>query len=50
MICEICEGKMSYAFDHKVMAKHETSYWNCPKCGFMRYKTPTGLMKLTMNQ
>ena len=40
MICEICDGKMSHAFDHKVMAKHETSYWNCPKCGFMRVQDP----------
>jgi hypothetical protein len=38
--CKICDSELSHVFDHKVMGKYDSSYYNCPKCGYMTMANP----------
>lgn len=43
MNCELCNGTMVHAFDHKVMGKYDAAYWNCDNCGYMKAHDATWL-------
>jgi hypothetical protein len=38
--CQVCDGKMNFAFRHLVLHKYEVSYYRCVDCGFMCTEKP----------
>lgn len=40
MRCPICDSKLEFSFENKVLGKHDASYDYCTGCGFLRARSP----------
>lgn len=40
MKCEICSNDLRFTFAHRVIMKHNVSYYKCQSCGYLRTEEP----------
>ena len=43
--CKICHSQSEFVFKAVVLGKHDTSYYQCPNCGFMQTEEPHWLLE-----